>query len=80
MKAFLYKQQIADASFFEGVEADADELAARVRKGCLEMPDPDPLTMFDSVYDEITPLLEQQRDEFSAYLSGFSPDAEGAHA
>jgi 2-oxoisovalerate dehydrogenase E1 component alpha subunit len=80
MKAFLYKQQIADASFFEGVEADADELAARVRKGCLEMPDPDPLTMFDSVYDEITPLLEQQRDEFSAYLSGFSPDAEGEHA
>jgi 2-oxoisovalerate dehydrogenase E1 component alpha subunit len=81
MKAFLYKQQIVDASFFEGVEHDADELAARIRKGCLEMPDPDPLSMFDSVYDEITPLLEQQRDEFSTYLSGFESNThEGAHA
>jgi pyruvate dehydrogenase E1 component alpha subunit len=76
MKAFLYKQQIVDAAFFEGVEADADELAARIRKGCLEMPDPSPLSMFEHVYDEITPLLEQQRDEFSTYLAGF----EGAHA
>jgi pyruvate dehydrogenase E1 component alpha subunit len=76
MKAFLYKQQIVDSAFFEGVEADADELAARIRKGCLEMPDPDPLTMFDSVYDEITPLLQEQRAEFGTYLAGF----EGAHA
>jgi hypothetical protein len=45
------------------------------------MPDPDPLSMFDSVYDEITPLLEQQRDEFGTYLSGFEPNTrEGAHA
>jgi pyruvate dehydrogenase E1 component alpha subunit len=77
MKAFLYKQQIVDASFFEGIEHDADELAARIRKGCLEMPDPDPLSMFDSVYDEQTPLLAQEREEFSRYLAGF---AQGAHA
>ena len=76
MKAFLYKQQIVDASFFEGVEADADELAARIRKGCLEMPDPSPLSMFEHVYDEMTPLIAEQRDEFSTYLAGF----EGAHA
>jgi 2-oxoisovalerate dehydrogenase E1 component alpha subunit len=76
MKAFLYKQQIVDAAFFEGVEHDADELAARIRKGCLEMPDPDPMSMFDMVYDETTPLLEQQRSEFATYLAGF----EGAHA
>ena len=77
MKAFLYKQQIVDNTFFGSVEADADELAARIRKGCLEMPDPDPLSMFDSVYDEQTPLLAQEREEFSRYLAGF---AQGAHA
>jgi pyruvate dehydrogenase E1 component alpha subunit len=77
MKAFLYKQQIVDTSFFESVEADADELAARIRKGCLEMPDPSPLSMFDSVYDEQTPLLASQREEFGNYLAGF---AQGAHA
>jgi 2-oxoisovalerate dehydrogenase E1 component alpha subunit len=76
MKAFLYKQQIVDNTFFESVEADADELAARIRKGCLEMPDPDPLSMFDSVYDEQTPLLAQERAQFADYLAGF----QGAHA
>jgi pyruvate dehydrogenase E1 component alpha subunit len=76
MKAFLYKQQIVDATFFESVEADADELAARIRKGCLEMPDPDPLSMFEHVYAEQTPLLEQEREQFRTYLAGF----EGAHA
>jgi pyruvate dehydrogenase E1 component alpha subunit len=81
MKAFLYKQQIVDAAFFESVEHDADELATRIRKGCLEMPDPDPMSMFDMVYDETTPLLEQQRSEFATYLAGFATSThEGAHA
>src|SRR3954447_23464961 len=76
MKAFLYKQQIVDSSFFEGVEAEADALAARIRKGCLEMPDPDPATMFDHVYADQTALLQQERDAFTTYVAGF----EGAHA
>ncbi len=72
MKAFLYKQQLVDADFFAQLDADSDELAARIRKGCLEMPDPEPLSIFENVYDEITPLLEEQRDGFASYLSGFS--------
>jgi 2-oxoisovalerate dehydrogenase E1 component alpha subunit len=77
MKSFLYKSQLVDSAFFELLEADADELAARIRKGCLEMPDPEPLSIFENVYDEITPLLEEQRDGFAAYLEGFSADATG---
>jgi 2-oxoisovalerate dehydrogenase E1 component alpha subunit len=76
MRSFLYKQQIVDPAFFEKVEADADELAARIRKGCLEMPDPDPDFIFQNVYDETTPLLEQERAAFAAYSAGF---AEGSH-
>ncbi|MGB8650474.1 MAG: pyruvate dehydrogenase (acetyl-transferring) E1 component subunit alpha [Mycobacteriales bacterium] len=72
MKSFLYKQQIVDAAFFEKVEADADELAARIRKGCLEMPDPDPLSMFEHVYDESTPLLAEEREALGSYLAGFA--------
>jgi 2-oxoisovalerate dehydrogenase E1 component alpha subunit len=72
MKSFLYKQQIVDSAFFEKVEADADELAARIRKGCLEMPDPDPVTMFDYVYDEMTPLLAEERAAFATYHAGFA--------
>jgi 2-oxoisovalerate dehydrogenase E1 component alpha subunit len=72
MKSFLYKQQLVDSAFFEQLESDADELAARIRKGCLEMPDPDPLSIFEDVYAEMTPLLQEQRDGFATYLEGFA--------
>ena len=72
MKSFLYRQQLVDSDFFAALEADADALAARIRKGCLEMPDPDPLAMFDDVYVEQTPLLADQREQFATYLSGFA--------
>jgi 2-oxoisovalerate dehydrogenase E1 component alpha subunit len=77
MKSFLYKQQIVDGAFFEKVEADADELAARIRKGCLEMPDPDPQVMFDQVYEQMTPLLREQSEAFATYHAGFVDG--GAH-
>ena len=72
MKAFLFKQQLADSAFFEGLAHDSDLLAARIRKGCLEMPDPDPRSLFDDVYDEPTPLLAEQKAAFEAYEAGFA--------
>ena len=78
MKAFLYKQQIADGGFFEALEAEADELAGRLRKGCLEMLDPSPLAMFDHVYAESTPLVQEQRQMYDTYLSGFADGGHGA--
>ncbi len=75
MKSFLYKQQLADRDFFEQLDADADALAARVRQGCLDLPDPDPLSVFEHVYDEMTPLLQEQRDGYASYLSGFAGGA-----
>lgn len=71
MKSFLYKQQLVDSDFFAQLESDADALAARIRKQCLEMPDPEPLSIFDHVYDETTPLLQEQKAGFGAYLDGF---------
>jgi 2-oxoisovalerate dehydrogenase E1 component alpha subunit len=72
MKSFLYRQQLADSSYFEALEGEADALAARIRKGCLEMPDPDPMVMFDDVYVEETPLIAEQRAGFAAYTAGFA--------
>jgi pyruvate dehydrogenase E1 component alpha subunit len=72
MKSFLYKQQLVDTDFFDQLQADADALAARIRKGCLEMPDPDPSSMFTHVYAETTPLLQEQQAAFEAYLAGFA--------
>ncbi len=81
MKSFLYKQQLVDDDFFATLDADADALAARIRKGCLEMTDPDPAEMFDHVYAEQTEVLRQQRREFVSYHEGFAAGhAEEAHA
>jgi len=77
MKAFLYKQQLADAAFFAEVEQAADELAARVRHGCLTMADPEPLAIFDAVYAEGSSLIDEEREQLAAYLAAFEPTAEG---
>ena len=55
LKAYLVRTGIADQAFFDALEAETDELAAHVRKGCLEMPDPEPLSIFDHVYAERAP-------------------------
>jgi pyruvate dehydrogenase E1 component alpha subunit len=71
VKAYLSRGGKAGADFFAEVEADADKLAVHLRESCLAMPDPQPLTMFDHVYAEPSPLLVQQRDEFGDYLASF---------
>jgi 2-oxoisovalerate dehydrogenase E1 component alpha subunit len=76
MKSFLYKQQLVDSVFFAELEQEADALAARLRKGCLEMPDPDPSSMFEHVYAEQTAHLAAQGASHADYLAGFA-DAGG---
>jgi len=71
LKAYLSRSGLADAAFFDGVEAEADELAARIRSGTVDMPDPRPSAMFDAVYAEQTPPLSAQRAEFEAYQASF---------
>ncbi|MFL6239614.1 MAG: pyruvate dehydrogenase (acetyl-transferring) E1 component subunit alpha [Actinomycetes bacterium] len=71
VKAYLSRSGIADAAYFDTVERDADELAARIRKGCTTMPDPEPLEIFEQVYAEPTQLIEDERKEFAAYLDSF---------
>ncbi len=71
MKSFLYKQQLVDSDFFARLDLDADALAARIRRACVEMADPAPLSMFDQVYAETTPLLLEQQAALGGYLAGF---------
>ena len=75
LKAHLSRSGIADADFFASVDAEGDELAARIRTGTLEMADPAGTEIFDHVYAEQTPDLARQREEFVAYHASF----EGGH-
>jgi 2-oxoisovalerate dehydrogenase E1 component alpha subunit len=76
LKAHLSRHEKADAAFFDGVEREADELAVRIRSGTVDMPDPEPTAMFDTVYAEQTPWLAAQRDEFVAYRASFEEAGE----
>ncbi|MGY1705169.1 pyruvate dehydrogenase (acetyl-transferring) E1 component subunit alpha [Geodermatophilus sp. SYSU D00697] len=71
LKAHLSRSGVADHDFFAAVEAEADELATRIRKGTVEMPDPPGTAMFDAVYAEQTPPLAAQQAEFEAYQASF---------
>ncbi len=75
VKAYLVRTGAADQAYFDQVEAESDELAAHVRKGCLEMVDPEPLSIFDHVYAEAHPLIDEEREQFAAYLDTFEGSA-----
>ncbi len=71
LKAYLSRSGLADAAFFEDVDAEGDRLAARIRSGTVDMPEPPPTSMFDAVYAEQTPPLAAQRADFEAYHASF---------
>jgi 2-oxoisovalerate dehydrogenase E1 component alpha subunit len=75
VKAYLVRTGAADLDFFEAIDAEAAEVAARLREGCLSMPDPVLTDFFDHVYNEQTPQLAQQQEQYAAYAASFSDTA-----
>ena len=78
VKAHLSRTGQADAGFFAGVEAEAEELAEHVRAGCRALPDPEPVSMFDSAYAEPHALLREEREQFLAYSASFAASSSGS--
>ncbi|WP_067183103.1 pyruvate dehydrogenase (acetyl-transferring) E1 component subunit alpha [Microtetraspora niveoalba] len=76
VKAYLFKNQLADQEFFDKVDAEADALGKDVRRRCLELPDPKPEAMFDHVYGGPHALVDEEREQYLAYLAGFEGGAE----
>ncbi len=77
VKAHLIRSELAEKDFFEAVDAEADQLGARVRRSCLEMPDPEPTAMFENVYAEPNALIDAEREQFAAYLDSFVTEEAG---
>ena len=71
MKAFLYKNDLADPAFFAALDVEADDLASSLRAACLALPDPGPLSIFDNVYAQEHPLVSEERDTFGTYVASF---------
>ncbi|MBS2963265.1 pyruvate dehydrogenase (acetyl-transferring) E1 component subunit alpha [Actinocrinis puniceicyclus] len=71
LRAYLVREAQADDAFFADVDAEADALAAEIRAGCLALPDPHPMSMFDYVYTGPHAQVTAERAQLSAYLDGF---------
>jgi len=72
VRVHMVREGMADQDFFDGVQAEADELAARFREFCVNMPDPGPERIFSNVYAEESPVVAAQRDEYLAYHASFA--------
>jgi 2-oxoisovalerate dehydrogenase E1 component alpha subunit len=56
---------------FDAVQAESDELAARFREFCAQMPPPAPDRMFSQVYAEGSAAVDAQRAAYLAYHESF---------
>jgi pyruvate dehydrogenase E1 component alpha subunit len=72
LRLYLELSKIADDAFFGAVEDEAAREAVSLRERVLDMPDPEPLDMFDHVYPDGSPELDEQRESFARYLDTFA--------
>ncbi|UQN14777.1 thiamine pyrophosphate-dependent dehydrogenase E1 component subunit alpha [Gulosibacter sp. ACHW.36C] len=66
LAAYLRAEGEGD-DFFDGIEAEAKDYAADVRRRTLALPDPEPMAMFTGVYAERHPLIEAEIGEFLGF-------------
>jgi 2-oxoisovalerate dehydrogenase E1 component alpha subunit len=71
VRAYLVRTGQAEPEFFAAVDAEAAQVGARVREACRTMADPPPLSIFENVYAEPTPILREEREQYAAYLDTF---------
>jgi len=76
LKQYLIRSEHAEMSFFDEIEAEAARVGSRVRLACQQMPDPEPLSMFDNVLVSETRELAIERAQFEAYLDSLADEAE----
>ena len=73
-QTFLEQQGMGQA-FFDSAEEEGADLAADVRKRTLQLGPPPIQSMFDNVYSEPHPVMEEQRRWLEEYESSFGGDA-----
>ncbi|MFC0452339.1 pyruvate dehydrogenase (acetyl-transferring) E1 component subunit alpha [Rhodococcus jostii] len=75
VRALLEREGLIDDDFLAKVKRRADSTAVDLRRGCLETVEPLPMTMFDDVYAEPHPLIDEERSAYADYLASL----EGQH-
>ncbi len=75
LATLLRNEGLADDGFEGRVDAAAEAAAADLRRGCLAMDDPEPDALFEHVYAEPHPLLNDERAAYEEYLAGFDEES-----
>ncbi|MFF1632341.1 thiamine pyrophosphate-dependent dehydrogenase E1 component subunit alpha [Leifsonia sp. NPDC058248] len=73
-RTFLEHQGVGQG-FFDGVDEEAADLAADIRRRTLELGNPPVASMFENVYSEPHPLMEEQKQWVADYEASFGGDA-----
>ncbi|WP_104431675.1 pyruvate dehydrogenase (acetyl-transferring) E1 component subunit alpha [Kineococcus xinjiangensis] len=76
-RRYLESEGLLDEDFTTALEAEAEQLAEHLRAGVRELPEPAPLAMFDHAYAEPHEQVEEEREEFAAYLASFDAAPSG---
>ncbi|ABG95183.1 pyruvate dehydrogenase E1 component alpha subunit [Rhodococcus jostii RHA1] len=71
IRALLESAGAIDDDYLAAMQQRADDTAAALRRGCLETVEPEPMSLFDNVYAEPHPLVDEERRQFAAYLDSF---------
>jgi len=72
VKSYLARSGMADSAYFATVEEESEALAVRLRRECRALADPSVSSMFDHVYAEPHPLIEEEREATLTYLASFT--------
>jgi 2-oxoisovalerate dehydrogenase E1 component alpha subunit len=75
VRLLLEREGLLDDAQAAEVAAAADRVAVQVRAGCTSTPDPSPDTLFEHVYAEPHPLVDEQRAALQAHLASFEADS-----
>jgi pyruvate dehydrogenase E1 component alpha subunit len=73
-RAFLEQQGLGQA-FFDAADEEGADLAADIRRRTLELGPPPVASMFEHVYSEPHPVMEEQRRWLEEYEASFGGDA-----
>jgi pyruvate dehydrogenase E1 component alpha subunit len=77
LRTYLEREGLADEAFYAGIDAESDALAKRVREGVRNMPNPEPMAIFENAYADGHPLVDEERAQFAEYQASFEDAAPG---
>ncbi|WP_433661947.1 pyruvate dehydrogenase (acetyl-transferring) E1 component subunit alpha [Nocardia sp. CA-128927] len=75
LRRLLERESLFDYGFERQVAEHADEVARQVRTSTIEMPNPEPMDLFDHVYTTPHALITEERREYAEYLAGDPSEA-----